>query len=236
MPRDLFGDVTRPSISIGNRKWYTVPVSLLSHSVIIAMFVVLPILAAPYMPGVSSKISDYIPIVDPPKIPPSRPPKQPDLGPPPNPNAAPLVTPTDITPEKPLDLDWQNRPTSGLDGTVPGGIDNGLPPPPVTIAQPAPPQPVRVGFSGVRTPVKTRHIDPVYPPIAQAARVQGIVIIEATISAEGRIINARILRSVPLLDQAALDAVRQWEFTPSQLNGVPVPVIMTVTVQFTLSR
>ena len=52
MPRDLFGDVTRPSISIGNRKWYTVPVSLLSHSIILAMFLVLPILAAPSMPQV----------------------------------------------------------------------------------------------------------------------------------------------------------------------------------------
>jgi protein TonB len=46
--------------------------------------------------------------------------------------------------------------------------------------------------------------------------------------------DARVLRSIPLLDQAALDAVRQWEFTPTLLNGVPVPVIMTVTVQFTL--
>jgi periplasmic protein TonB len=234
MPRDLFGDVTRPSISIGNRKWYTVPVSLLSHSVLIAMFVVLPILAAPYMPGVSGKISDYIPIIDPPKIPPARPPKHPDLEPPPNPNAAPLVTPTDITPEKPLDLDWQNRPTSGLDGTVPGGIDDGLPPPPIVVLPPEPVKPVRAGTFGVRIPIKTVHVNPVYPVIAQSARIQGIVIVEATISPEGRIINARILRSVPLLDQAALDAVRQWEFTPSQLNGVPVPVIMTVTVQFTL--
>ena len=48
--------------------------------------------------------------------------------------------------------------------------------------------------------------------------------------------NARVLRSVPLLDQAALDAVRQWQYTPTMLNGVPVPVIMTVTVTFTLSR
>jgi protein TonB len=47
--------------------------------------------------------------------------------------------------------------------------------------------------------------------------------------------DARVLRSIPLLDQAALDAVNQWEFTPTLLNGVPVPVIMTVTVQFTLS-
>jgi protein TonB len=86
----------------------------------------------------------------------------------------------------------------------------------------------------VRTPIKTVHVNPVYPPIAQSARIQGIVIIEATISETGRVINARILRSVPLLDQAAIDAVRQWEFTPTQLNGVAVPVIMTVTVNFTL--
>jgi protein TonB len=64
--------------------------------------------------------------------------------------------------------------------------------------------------------------------------VEGIVIIEATIGADGQVINARILRSVPLLDQAAIDAVRQWQFTPTLLNGVPVPVIMTVTVNFTL--
>ena len=62
------------------------------------------------------------------------------------------------------------------------------------------------------------------------------MIIEATIGVDGRVVNARILRSVPLLDDAALDAVRQWEYTPTLLNGVPVPVIMTVTVQFTLSR
>jgi len=47
-------------------------------------------------------------------------------------------------------------------------------------------------------------------------------------------VNLRVLRSVPLLDQAATDAVRQWEFTPTRLNGVAVPVVMTVTVNFTL--
>ena len=82
---------------------------------------------------------------------------------------------------------------------------------------------------------KTKHVKPVYPPIAQSARVQGVVIIEATIGPNGKVQDARVLRSIPLLDQAALDAVRQWEFTPTLLNGVPVPVIMTVTVQFTLS-
>ena len=86
----------------------------------------------------------------------------------------------------------------------------------------------------IQPPQKLRHVNPLYPPIAQTARVQGIVIIEATIGPTGMVQDARVLRSIPLLDQAALLAVRQWEFTPTLLNGVPVPVIMTVTVNFTL--
>ena len=75
---------------------------------------------------------------------------------------------------------------------------------------------------------------PVYPSIAQSARVQGVVIIEATIGPNGSVTDAKVLRSIPLLDAAALDAVRQWQFTPTTLNGQAVPVIMTVTVNFTL--
>ena len=65
--------------------------------------------------------------------------------------------------------------------------------------------------------------------------MQGVVIIEATIGPNGKVQEAKVLRSIPLLDAAALDAVRQWEFTPTLLNGVPVPVIMTVTVNFTVA-
>jgi protein TonB len=65
-------------------------------------------------------------------------------------------------------------------------------------------------------------------------KVEGVVIIEAIISTTGEVQDARILKSVPLLDQAALDAVRQWRYTPSLLNGIPVPVVFTVTVQFRL--
>jgi protein TonB len=64
--------------------------------------------------------------------------------------------------------------------------------------------------------------------------VQGVVIIEATIGADGKVKEAKVLRGQPLLDQAALDAVKQWVFSPTLLNNVPVPVIMTVTVNFTL--
>jgi protein TonB len=84
--------------------------------------------------------------------------------------------------------------------------------------------------------VKLQDVPPIDPAIAQAARVQGMVILEATIGIDGRVQNARVLRSIPLLDEAALAAVRQWTFTPTTLNGVPVPVIMTVTVHFQLNK
>jgi protein TonB len=86
----------------------------------------------------------------------------------------------------------------------------------------------------IKPPTKTKDVRPVYPAIAQSARVQGVVIVEATIGPDGHVQEAKVLRSIPLLDAAALDAVKQWVFTPTLLNGTPVPVIMTVTVNFTL--
>jgi protein TonB len=96
-------------------------------------------------------------------------------------------------------------------------------------------EPIRIG-GGVAEPKKLRDVRPVYPEIAQAAKVQGIVIVETVIDEFGAVADARVLRSVPLLDEAALDAVRQWRYTPTLLNGTPVPVIMTVTVNFSLFR
>lgn len=92
---------------------------------------------------------------------------------------------------------------------------------------------VRVG-GGVLEPKKLRHVAPVYPAIAQSAFVQGVVILEVLIDPGGYVADSRVMRSVPLLDQAATDAVRQWQFTPTLLNGVPTPVLMTVTVNFSL--
>jgi len=91
---------------------------------------------------------------------------------------------------------------------------------------------IRVGGQ-IRPPIRIKEVAPVYPAIAQSARVQGDVVIEATIDDEGRVADARIVKSVPLLDQAALDAVRQWQYQPSLLNGVPTAVVTTVTVKFT---
>jgi TonB family protein len=93
--------------------------------------------------------------------------------------------------------------------------------------------PVRVG-GNIKAPVQISKVAPVYPLIAQSARVSGVVILETTIGVTGTVTDVRVLRSVPLLDQAAIDAVRQWLYEPTFLNGVPTPVIMTVTVTFTL--
>ena len=92
--------------------------------------------------------------------------------------------------------------------------------------------PVRVG-GRIKAPTKIKDVKPVYPAIAQSARVAGMVTIEATIGFDGKVVDAKVVRSSPLLDQAALDAVRQWEYTPTLLNGVPVSVLVTVTVNFT---
>jgi protein TonB len=111
----------------------------------------------------------------------------------------------------------------------------GAPPPP-------PPPPLAPFVDGVRairiggeikTPTKVRDVKPIYPQEALDANVSGMVIVEALIDPEGNVRQAQVLRSIPLLNQAALDAVQQWKFVPTLLNGEAVPVIMTVTVNFT---
>lgn len=92
---------------------------------------------------------------------------------------------------------------------------------------------VRVG-GDIKEPKKIKDVKPVYPEAAKAAGVQGIVIIETRIGTDGAVNEAKVLRSIPELDRAAIDAVMQWKYTPTLLNGQPVEVIMTVTVTFSL--
>jgi TonB family protein len=92
--------------------------------------------------------------------------------------------------------------------------------------------PLRIGGK-IQAPKKIKDVTPLYPAVAQSARVAGAVTIEATIGPDGKVIDAKVVHSIPLLDQAALDAVRQWEYLPTLLNGVPVPVLVTVTINFT---
>jgi TonB family protein len=94
---------------------------------------------------------------------------------------------------------------------------------------------VPAGRGGVQQPVKIKDVMPVYPATAKSARVGGIVTIEATIDTDGKVSEARVVKSIPLLDQAALDAVKQWEYRPSTRDGKPVPVVVTVNVNFVRS-
>jgi protein TonB len=155
-----------------------------------------------------------------------------------NPDAAPPQAPSVINLDPPPAPPRVSRLSDAI-SAVPGGMPHGtsggfvgLPAPPPAPA-PQATGPVRPG-GDVDPPTKIRDARPVYPAIAIAAKVEGAVIIEAILTREGTVRDARVLRSVPLLDQAALDAVRQWRYTPTTLNGVPVEVIMTVTVVFTL--
>lgn len=95
------------------------------------------------------------------------------------------------------------------------------------------PEPLRVG-GNVRPPEKTRNVTPRYPPAARADQVSGVVIIEVVVDEEGYVAETDVVRSVPGLDEAALEAVTQWDYRPTFLNGVAVPVTMPVTVNFHL--
>ena len=86
----------------------------------------------------------------------------------------------------------------------------------------------------IKPPKLIKKVDPVYPEIARQARVEGVVILECTTDIYGRVQNIKVLRSIPLLDQAAIDAVRQWVYEPMIINGRPRGVIFTVTVTFKL--
>jgi protein TonB len=79
-------------------------------------------------------------------------------------------------------------------------------------------------------------VGPVYPQLAVQAQVEGVVVLETVIDREGRVEDVRVLRSISLLDKAAVEAVKQWRYAPLLVNGHAVRFILTVTVTFALSR
>lgn len=240
MPREerMFGDVVDPSVTMGNRQRTAVLMTVVLETALVSALLVVPLIAVDVLPTPREAIDAFVTAAPTPEPPPppraatAPPAAQPQV----NPDAAPIEPPRELVPERPRMAVLEPPPDfivggGDLTGVVGGGGDG------LVIAAPpapAPPAPVRVG-GRIVTPQKTRHVAPVYPDIARAARVEATVIIEAAIDAAGRVTNAQVLRGHPLLDAAALDAVRQWEFMPTLLNGVPVPVIMTVTVNFRLT-
>jgi protein TonB len=209
---------------------YTLALSIVVHVAVLAALIVAPLVATDVLPEPWRAV-EYVTVVSPPVEPPP-PPVRRDTAPPPieiSPDAAPVEAPDGIAPEPPA-----APPPVSLDAGIIDGfrligdlaVDDPLPPPVER-------EPIRVG-GRISRPERVRYVAPVYPPIARAAQVEGVVIIEAVLGAEGQVREARILKSVPLLDAAALAAVEQWQFTPTLLNGQAVPVVMTVTVVFSL--
>jgi protein TonB len=231
MRRDIFGDVIDPLSGTGGKSWISIGIAMAIEVTAIAVLMIAPLMVVGFIPKPPSMLA-FTSEAPPPSPPP----------PPPPAASAPRQTPVDE-----LDMRAPIEPPAAITPepeTIPAGFERSIesgtivgdaltvetpPPPPVSDL------PRRVG-GVIKQPQKIRDVPPVYPAMAIAARVEGTVIIEAVIGPDGAVKNATLLRSIALLDLAALDAVRQWQFTPTLLNGQPVPVIMTVTVRFSLQK
>jgi protein TonB len=150
----------------------------------------------------------------------------------------PVEAPREIAPESGIDFGEEEGVPGGVEGGIPGGVVGGVvgglptdvpppPPPPQTLP------PVRIG-GNIQPPTLIRRVEPVYPDIAILARVTGVVILEATVNERGEVVNVVVLRSIKMLDQAAIDAVKQWRYSPVLLNGTPRSFVLTVTLSFSI--
>jgi len=238
MPKEMFQLLVCPAED-STRQWYTLPVSLLVHIVLLAAAIVVPLVATDALPAPRAMLA-FMTTGAPPSVPPPAPPSaavQKRIVEEASTTAAPIEAPSGIAPESLIDVEFDQS----IHGNMLDGVPDGLvlspgtgtvdaPPPP----PPVPQQPVRPGGQ-IKAPTRIKYVPPVYPAIAQRARVQGDVMIEAVIAPDGKVREMRLLHSIPLLDQVALDSVQAWEYTPTLLNGQPVAVIMTVTVRFRLN-
>jgi TonB family protein len=203
------------------------------HTVILAVLIAVPLIATsdllPAPRAVLEFVPPFVPVV--PSPPPilraaSGPAVQSTGG-------TPVVAPTTIGVESGVIFLPGDVATGGIEsiagviGVEQMSVDAPPPVAPVTSG------PLPIG-GNIKAPARTKYVPPQYPEIARSTRVEGVVIIEAIIGSNGKVEEARVLRSKPFLDDAALAAVRAWEYTPTLLNDRPVPVIMTVTVQFSL--
>ena len=231
MPRIMFEEVVCPRAD-GNRKWYALPLSFAIHTALGMLLVVIPLLATDAVPAPRKLLNFIMADVPPVPVAPSAAPRRIQTDVPSSNSAAPVEAPIGVHRESALLITEEPVP-GGLEGVAVGlGVASIVAdaPPPIREAVV---EPIRLS-AGIKLPTRIKDVPPVYPEIARKARVQGVVILEAIIGVDGKVQHARVLRSVPLLDQSALNAVQSWEYTPTLLSDRPVPIIMTVTVQFRL--
>jgi protein TonB len=239
--------VVTGSAAIRRRRWLTTSGSVLVHSIGVAATIAMPLLLWSALPEPASAVRAFFvePLVVPPPPPPPPALARPAAVSRTTPGAVPdravgfvalIEVPSELKPEEGLDLGIEGGVVGGVAGGIPGGVIGavvgGLP---ESAVEPPPPvRPLRV--SGlVKEPAKVRHVNPIYPPVASAARVEGVVILEALVDVQGHVVEVKILQAASsFFEDAAREAVRQWIYTPTLLDGVPVPLIVTVTVTFQL--
>ena len=215
-----------------------VPLSIGLHLVALFLFLVIPLTARIVLPMVSVELPEYVRLAP-------MPPPPPHVAPPPPrgvvrtpvPSTVPTSAPPTIQPEPPATPHYAPSGSDPTAGFPPGSVGEiGLNVSPPSVLMPPVVQktgPVRLADLPV-APRKTVDARPVYPDIARLARVEGTVVMEAVLDPTGRVTQLRVIRSIPMLDQAAMDAVRQWRYTPSTYGGQAVSVLMTITIRFTL--
>jgi periplasmic protein TonB len=213
-------------------------VSMLLHAGLAAAVVVVPLLMHEILPVPASGVKVFfaeplaIPAPPPPPAPASLAPRARKVPPPSRVLTAPVEVPERVVPEESPDPKGPSGEPAGVEGGVPGGVVGGIV---EALPEPAaPPRVVHVG-GAIREPTKVKHVNPVYPEVAARAMVQGNVVVELQVSTEGRVTDAQVVKGIPLLNEAALAAVRQWVYTPPLVDGVPVRLIMMVTVRFKLT-
>ena len=225
----------------GTRLSGALPVSIAVHVLAFGLVLVVPLVADMTLPAVALSLPAYVRASAVPAPPPAARPvpaaRVPARDRAFNPGAAPYAAPSAILPERTDVADGVPIAEGGIGSGVPMDVGVLVPNAARTIE---PPPPAAKPATTVRVadlpqpPRKIVDARPAYPDIARTARVQGTVVLEAIIDRSGRIDEVRVLRSVPLLDQAAIDAVRQWRYSPSTLRGQAVAVLITITINFTL--
>ena len=230
----------------------TVPLllSTSAQAAVIALIFVLPLLfmteRLPEVPTMMAFVADMPAPPPPPPPPPPAAVKPKQATPKPeaavqqNQFIAPIEEPAEIA-AVPDDEGSDAGVPGGVEGGIPGGVPSGVvgglpeaPPPPPPAPTPTPRTPVRIGGQ-IKQPQLLKRVEPEYPPLAVKAHIQGIVILEATVSEDGAVAEVRLLRSAnPLLDREAEIALRQWRYSPLDLNGTHVPFVLTVTLSFFL--
>src|SRR5688572_4368009 len=234
MPRTFFDQVLVPESPRRGSGWMKAA-SIIAHVVLVLAILVLPMTASIELPRVFTALPPVV-IATVASVPPAPPPAS-------APKAAaqvptvPMEAPEGIAEERDVPVSAVPPVPGGLPGVAGGstllipmaGASISIAPAPT----PAPQEPRRVG-GDVKPPQRTAYKAPQYPAAAQAARIEGTVILEAIIDAQGVVQNVKVVKSVPLLDRAAIEAVQQWRYTPTRLNGVAIPIIMEVRVTFTL--